>query len=278
MPDKHELVLQRTVGTTAQQLFDTLTAIEGLKTWFSPGNCHLEEGTITPEEGGTYSLRMFTGESGIVSLTGTYDRVVPNNELAFSWTWGEPLGGSESHVTMSLAPAKRGTELRIEHTGFSCEEERDHQIEGWRGSLAKLRDLYPLPEEGDSDGNVDKTPGKFSWHELLTHDVEQAKAYYAALFGWTSTTVPMEGAEYHMFRLDGEPVAGMMQIQPEWGPVPPNWMSYATVDNVEAAVERVQKNGGNVLQPAKEIPGMGRLAVVQDPGGAVLSFWEFSCY
>jgi hypothetical protein len=68
--------------------------------------------------------------------------------------------------------------------------------------------------------------------------------------------------------LEGRPVAGMMAIQPEWGPVPPNWSIYLGVADVVAACEFVSENGGRVEVPPMAIPEMGVFALLQDPQGA----------
>ena len=123
----------------------------------------------------------------------------------------------------------------------------------------------------------DKTPGRFSWNELITSDPEKAKAFYSTVFGWTADTMPMpNGGEYVMFKQGEMPVCGMMKKPDEMGDVPSHWMGYITVADVDGACADAVKAGGNVLCPVMEIPEMGKLAAVQDPTGAVFSFWEFS--
>ena len=118
------------------------------------------------------------------------------------------------------------------------------------------------------------TPGKFCWNELLTPDVEAAKKFYGELFGWTFESMPMPDGEYIFGKSGDEPRSGMMQIQKEWGEVPPHWMSYVAVENVEASVEKAKSLGGTILQDTKAVGEMGTLAIVQDPTGAVLAFWK----
>lgn len=126
-----------------------------------------------------------------------------------------------------------------------------------------------------SEENKTSRTGKFSWNELMTTDVESAKAFYAKLFGWTAETMPMpNGSDYYFFKKDGEPAAGMMGITEEMGPIPPHWMSYVEVADLDASVAAATAGGGAILNGPIQVSDMGILAVVKDPQGAVFSFWQ----
>lgn len=114
--------------------------------------------------------------------------------------------------------------------------------------------------------------GAICWNELLTRDPERAKGFFADLFGWTSKTNPtvMEG-KYHIFVNAEEEVGGMMQIEPEWGPMPPNWTVYFGVDDCDGTIVEAERCGGKLLFPAVEIERVGRFAYLQDPQGAVFA-------
>ena len=120
----------------------------------------------------------------------------------------------------------------------------------------------------------DTTAGIFGWNELMTTDAKAAAAFYIGVFGWEQETMDMGEFKYHMFKLGDRMVAGMMELTEEMGPVPPHWMSYVNVDDVDAAVAKATQHGGTVLKGAMEIPNTGKLAVIQDPTGAVFSFWQ----
>ena len=105
------------------------------------------------------------------------------------------------------------------------------------------------------------------WVELNTRDVEASKAFYAAVFGWGART--SEGPmTYTEFQLGGESVAGMMEIPSDLPPeVPPHWLVYLGVANVDAAVPKAQGLGASVTVPGMDFPG-GRFALLVDPQGA----------
>lgn len=117
--------------------------------------------------------------------------------------------------------------------------------------------------------------GRFNWNELMTNDINRAKQFYGQTLGWTFEPFPMPDGEYWIAKAaDGSPTAGIMPMDPQDTESTPGWLSYVQVDNIERAVGAVQASGGNVLQEPMDIPNVGRIAVVEDPAGAVLGFLQ----
>ena len=106
------------------------------------------------------------------------------------------------------------------------------------------------------------------WNELQNYDTEAAAGFYEAVFGWSPITGQGPTGEYTSFMLEDRPVAGMMAIQPEWGPVPPNWSIYLGVADIAAACEYVANSGGRVEVPPVTAADVGTFALLQDPQGA----------
>ncbi|MDI1483787.1 VOC family protein [Polyangium sp. y55x31] len=113
-------------------------------------------------------------------------------------------------------------------------------------------------------------PGAPSWFELQTTDPEKAKAFYTALFGWSTGG----DATYTEWIVGGEHVGGMLKIDPSWGPVPSNWGAYFTVESADDTVAKARELGAKVYVAPKEIGGGGRFAVLADPQGAMFSVYE----
>lgn len=112
-------------------------------------------------------------------------------------------------------------------------------------------------------------PGTVCWSELLTHDIEQAKAFYTGLFGWTTDTMDMgDGQHYTLFKRGGENACGMMKLDPAWGPMPSSWSLYFLVGDADAAVAKATSLGAKSLMPIQEVPGVGRFTMLLDPTGA----------
>jgi predicted enzyme related to lactoylglutathione lyase len=112
-------------------------------------------------------------------------------------------------------------------------------------------------------------PGALNWNELQTRDVDGAKAFYAAVFGWEPDDQEFGGMTYTMFNVGDVPVAGAMPT-PSGVPdeVPAFWLNYFSVEDCDASMAKVQELGGSTLGPAHQLEGVGRFAVVADPHGA----------
>lgn len=118
-------------------------------------------------------------------------------------------------------------------------------------------------------------PGKFCWYELTTSDVEAAKAFYTKAIGWS--TAPFEGEmPYEMWINQEAPVGGVMTLSEEarQAHVPPHWMAYISTPSVDDTATQATQLGGQVLVPPRDIPNVGRFAVIADPQGA--SFAAFT--
>ncbi|MBM4111857.1 MAG: VOC family protein [Phycisphaerae bacterium] len=123
--------------------------------------------------------------------------------------------------------------------------------------------------------------GSFCWEELLTSDPAAVRRFYGSLFGWKTSVMSFPDFEYTLFWLkDGDPekkqgcIGGMMKIKAEWGNVPPNWLTYIAVDDVDATAAKATKEGGTLCAPPMDIPNVGRFAIVTDPGGATFALFK----
>lgn len=114
--------------------------------------------------------------------------------------------------------------------------------------------------------------GDVWWTELMTRDVAAARDYYGATCGWTFEAMPMPTGEYHIAMKGDKMVAGMMDMTglPGMDDVPAHWNSYFAVDDIDAVCDATIAAGGKVVQPPWDMPGTGRIAMLQDPTGAVM--------
>lgn len=112
--------------------------------------------------------------------------------------------------------------------------------------------------------------GTFYWNELMTRNVEQAKKFYADTLGWSYDGMPMPGSgTYWLAKMDDEPIAGIFDISgTEFQEVPESWMAYIAVDDVDARIKKALAAGAKLMKPAFEVPGVGRIAILMEPGGA----------
>ena len=113
--------------------------------------------------------------------------------------------------------------------------------------------------------------GMFHWNELMTRDAAQAKDFYGKTLGWTFEDMPMgEGMTYTIIKAGDAMAGGMMEMQGSgFEGVPVHWMGYVAVDDVDKRVDALKQAGGAVMREPFDVEGVGRIAIVADPGGAV---------
>ena len=120
-----------------------------------------------------------------------------------------------------------------------------------------------------------KTHGAPSWSELITTDPAKASEFYGKLFGWK---IQESGPAMHGYRtahIGDSGVAGIMQVPAEAAGMPPQWGVYVTVDNLEQTLADAQAMGAKVCMAPMDVPGIGRMAVFNDPQGAALSVIQY---
>jgi predicted enzyme related to lactoylglutathione lyase len=112
--------------------------------------------------------------------------------------------------------------------------------------------------------------GSFHWNELRTRDAERAKKFYAMTIGWSfeASSTP-DGLTYWVAMQAGKPVAGLFPLSsPEFDDVPESWMSFLAVDDVDKRVAKAVKAGARLVMPVFDVPDVGRIAMLREPGGA----------
>ncbi|HEY6000305.1 MAG TPA: VOC family protein [bacterium] len=109
------------------------------------------------------------------------------------------------------------------------------------------------------------------WCTLATPDVEAAKKFYGALFGWKARDTKAGGKKRTVVSTGAEQVAGMMALSPNAGGPQPVWGISVSVDDVDASVERARRLDATVIMDPTDVPGVGRLALLLDPQGEMLS-------
>lgn len=116
--------------------------------------------------------------------------------------------------------------------------------------------------------------GTPSWVDVASADVDATVSFYEQLFGWEGSEPgdPEETGGYRMLTQDGKAVAGAMSLQDPGQP--PSWTTYISVDDADAAAERVKAAGGSVLVEPMDVMSAGRMAVFVDPEGAAFAVWQ----
>jgi len=111
-------------------------------------------------------------------------------------------------------------------------------------------------------------PGSLTWAELRTRSRAAAAGFYEAVFGWDVQSVQAGAETFITCLLDGEPVAGMVELGAADGQTPSYWMPYFAVGDCDAAATLADGLGGEVCEAPHDAAGR-RLAVLRDPLGAL---------
>lgn len=119
--------------------------------------------------------------------------------------------------------------------------------------------------------------GVFCWADLATSDPAGAKAFYGGLFGWEFDDQPIDsGGVYSLAKIEGYNVAGIGDMPPDMQGqgMPPFWASYVKHSDVDSVAAKVAKAGGTLMMPPMDVMNQGRMAMLQDPAGAVVGVWQ----
>lgn len=132
------LVITRVLPASRERVFAAWTTPELLRKWFCPGDdMDVPVADVDAREGGAYRIVMRNKAGETYSPSGTYEKIVPDEQLVFSWRWAD----SElvTRVTMDLKSlGANETEMTLTHEGFPDADARDRHNEGWEGCLARL--------------------------------------------------------------------------------------------------------------------------------------------
>jgi len=124
----------------------------------------------------------------------------------------------------------------------------------------------PTPRLPPLETGTAMLPGKVIWHDLVTPNMAQAKAFYGDLFGWTFEHV---SSGYALARSGDRLVGGIAKLNASWDAS--YWIPLVSVPDVDQAVIVTTEAGGETLLEPFDLPGRGRVAVIRDPHGAAFA-------
>jgi uncharacterized protein len=132
-------------------------------------------------------------------------------------------------------------------------------------------------QDGNHTGaEVFDAHGAITWVELGTGDVASATKFYNDVFGWSSQVAPdpQTGGEYTLFLIGEQQVAGAFDKTPIMPDVPPHWLVYFMVDDAAATAAKAKELGGTAGDEIMDVPGVGKISIINDPQGAVFGVLE----
>jgi uncharacterized protein len=113
-------------------------------------------------------------------------------------------------------------------------------------------------------------PGALVWNELQTTDLDASSGFYSGLFDWTIEPFPESPEPYLSIKAGGANNGGIRKLE---GPAPPSWLVYFGTDDLDGALAKVGELGGGTVAGPIDIQ-IARIAVVQDPQGAVFALYD----
>lgn len=118
-------------------------------------------------------------------------------------------------------------------------------------------------------------PGAIGWIDITVEDADRLRDFYAAVAGWRAEKVSMGDYDDYSMTLPGSgtPAAGICHARGSNAELPRQWLIYITVSDVDVSAAACVEHGGKVLVGPKAMGG-GRIAVIEDPGGAVAALYQ----
>jgi predicted enzyme related to lactoylglutathione lyase len=117
--------------------------------------------------------------------------------------------------------------------------------------------------------------GSMVWIDLTVEDAATVRDFYASVVGWKTDEVDMGGyADFSMNTPEsGTTITGVCHARGVNADMPPAWMPYFTVADLDASIERCNGLGGEVVVGPRTL-GEGRFCVVRDPAGAFAALYQ----
>jgi predicted enzyme related to lactoylglutathione lyase len=119
-------------------------------------------------------------------------------------------------------------------------------------------------------------PGQIGWIDLTVPNAEAVRDFYQSVTGWTPSPVAMGGYDDFCMTPPGAPapVAGICHASGANAGLPPVWLVYITVADLDDSIARCLALGGKLRRPAESMGSQGRFCVIEDPAGAVAALFE----
>ncbi len=117
------------------------------------------------------------------------------------------------------------------------------------------------------------TPGTIAWTDLTVPDAEAIRDFYTRVTGWKSEALSMgEYSDFVMVSSAGDGVAGICHARGQNASVPPQWLMYIVVEDLDRSIAECTVFGGDVIDGPRPMSG-GRFCVIRDPAGAVCGLY-----
>ncbi len=128
----------------------------------------------------------------------------------------------------------------------------------------------------DTKSKTTPDTGSVAWLDLTVDDAPGVRDFYRRVVGWAYSEVSMgDYPDFVMHRPgDGAEIAGVCHARGGNAGLPPAWLVYITVADLDASLEHCRELGGEVVAGPRDLGAQGRFAVIRDPAGAACALFE----
>ncbi|HVD91675.1 MAG TPA: VOC family protein [Vicinamibacterales bacterium] len=116
-------------------------------------------------------------------------------------------------------------------------------------------------------------PGEISWTDLTVEQAEQVRDFYEAVVGWTPEPLSMGTYSDFVMNANGTGTAGICHARGSNADLPPVWLIYITVDDLDHSLDECERLGGSLVSAPRSYGG-GRYCVIKDPAGAICALYQ----
>ncbi|MEM7480473.1 MAG: VOC family protein [Acidobacteriota bacterium] len=120
----------------------------------------------------------------------------------------------------------------------------------------------------------DSAVGTVGWMDLTVDNAEEVRDFYQAVVGWEPSPVDMGGYSDFTMNVEGAPVGGVCHARGGNTGLPPVWLFYVNVADLDESIAACTANGGVIVAGPKDMGEHGRYCVVKDPAGAPFALFQ----
>jgi predicted enzyme related to lactoylglutathione lyase len=183
--------------------------------------------------------------------------------------WMSYIATADADVTCAKVTANGG---RVVFGPMDVKPDGSHLVGRMASCLDPEGAAFSVWQAGSHCGaSLIGEPGSLCWVELYSRDTDAALKFYRAVFGWDVDVMEFPGMRYTIVKAGDIQTGGVMPMPPEMGPAPAHWLTYFAVDDCELRTAKAKAGGGQVFVEPRDVPGVGRMAVIQDPQGAAFA-------
>jgi len=118
--------------------------------------------------------------------------------------------------------------------------------------------------------------GSIGWVDLTVEDADAVRDFYREVVGWTASGLEMGGYEDYCMAepATGKMISGICHARGANAELPPVWLIYINVEDLDQSLKRCTELGGQAITPIKTYGQQGRYCIIRDPAGAHAALFE----